>query len=90
MMDEHKPENLNIKRFGYVISALLLIISNISLISNWPSTPILFLITMYFLTGALWAPFLIKPFYQLFGKNLFKNTDDNEQLNNSDDLFNKN
>ena len=68
MNAKQKEEILYTKRFGYVISAIGVIISNISLINNWPITPVLFLITMYFLTGALWAPFLIKPIYQFFGK----------------------
>ena len=89
-MDKQTSDILNIKRFGYVISALLIIASNISLIKNWNATPILFLITMYFLTGALWAPFLIKPFYKLFGKRLFKNQNGDEQSKDSNDLFSKN
>lgn len=88
MNDEQKKEILFIKRFGYVISAVFVIISNISLINKWPITPILFLITMYFLTGALWAPFLIKPFYLFFGKPFSKKTDN--QSDNSKDIFSEN
>lgn len=61
-------ENLPVKQFGYVISAILVIISTISMMNKWLATPWLFLITMYFLTGSLWIPILIKPFYVLFYK----------------------
>jgi len=89
MNAKQKEEILYTKRFGYVISAIGVIISNISLINNWPITPVLFLITMYFLTGALWAPFLIKPIYQFFGKPFSKRSDDN-QSSSSKDIFNEN
>ena len=89
MNAKQKEEVLNTKRFGYVISAIFVIISNISLINNWVATPILFLITMYFLTGALWVPFLIKPVYQFFGKPFSKNSDKNKS-DNSKDIFNEN
>jgi len=88
MTDKQQKEILDIKRFGYVISALLLIIANISLINKWPATPILFLITMYFLTGALWLPALIKPFYLIFKKHFIKDSDN--QSSTSKDIFSKN
>lgn len=74
-MPDEKMEILSVKRFGYVISAVLLLLSNISLFNKWPATPIIFLVTMYFLTGSLWIPAIIKPFYRLFGKYLIKPTD---------------
>ena len=89
MNAKQKEEILYIKRFGYVISAIFVIISNISLINNWLITPILFLITMYFLTGALWAHLLIKPFYQFFGKPFAKSSD-NSQSESSKDIFGEN
>ena len=58
-------ENMPIKRFGYLLSAAFIIISTISMANNWIVTPWLFIITMYFLTGSLWIPVLIKPFYLL-------------------------
>lgn len=90
-MENQNNNTLYIKRFGYVISALFIVVSNISLIKNWPATPWLFLVTMYLLTGALWAPSLIKPFYNLFGKNLFKGSDDEDDSSkDSKDLFSNN
>jgi len=61
-------KNLPIKQFGYAISAILIIVSTISMMKNWIVTPWLFLVTMYFLTGSLWIPVLIKPFYLLVCK----------------------
>jgi len=89
MSAQQKQETLNIKRFGYVISAIFVIISNISLINKWPVTPILFLVTMYFLTGALWAPSIIKSIYVFFGRPLSKRADD-DQNDNSKDIFSEN
>jgi len=89
MIDKQQQEILNIKRFGYVISAFFVIISNISLINKWPATPLLFLITMYFLTAALWIPALIKPIYNIFKKPLAKHSKDNEP-DKSKDIFSEN
>ena len=61
-------ENLPVKRFGYLISAIFIILSTLSMMNNWLATPWLFLVTMYFLTGSLWIPILIKPFYLLWCK----------------------
>jgi len=61
-------EKKKIKQTGYLISAVGIIISNIGLVKNWPYTPLIVLITMYFLAGSLWFPVLIKPFYILFHK----------------------
>ena len=85
--DDQKKEILYIKRFGYVISAILIIITNISLIAQWSATPILFLITMYFLTGALWIPALIRPFYNVFIKNYITKRENGK---NPEDYFKKN
>ncbi len=63
-------ENLAIKRFGYLLSALLLIASVIAMVAESNSFPWLFLITMYLLSGSLWMPKLIQPLYQLLGKYL--------------------
>lgn len=61
-------KNLSVKHFGYVVSAILVIVSTVSMMNNWIVTPWLFLITMYFLTGSLWIPVLIRPFYLLWSK----------------------
>jgi hypothetical protein len=73
-------ENMPIKRVGYLISALCVVISTISMLNNWIITPWLFLITMYFLTGSLWIPVLIKPFYILVMK-LRKKDNNNKKTN---------
>ncbi|MGD9898970.1 MAG: hypothetical protein AB7T22_07570 [Calditrichaceae bacterium] len=78
-------ENLPIKRFGYMISAIFLILANIGLYKNWSATPWLFLLTMYFLTGSLWVTALIKPFYSLLGKYFIK--DDKSTSEEKDDSF---
>lgn len=80
-------ENLPIKRFGYLISAIFLIFSVISLIKNWSITPLLFLLTMYLLTGSLWIPSLIKPFYNIFGKYIVRPNGDEDK---SDTFFSDN
>jgi hypothetical protein len=65
-------EEIKIKRFGYIISAVLLVLSNIALLNEWNTTPIIFLVTMYFLTGTLWVLSLIKPFYVLCDTYILK------------------
>ena len=65
-----RRKDIPVKRFGYILSALFVIASNVSLYNNCMLTPWLFLVTMYLLTGSLWAPVLIRPFYKLFGKYL--------------------
>ena len=82
-------ENLPVKRFGYLVSAILLVLANISLISGWGVTPILFLLTMYFLTGSLWIPILVRPFYILIGKYIVKPTENTRDEANSS-KFSKN
>ncbi len=84
MGNQKKNEILAIKRFGYVISTILLILSNIALINEWHSTPFIFIITMYFLTGSLWGSAIIKPFYTLFGKYLVKPTDSSNSKGDRD------
>ena len=80
--------NISVKRFGYLLSAVFLVGANISLINEWPVTPWLFLILLYLLTGSLWIPSLIKPFYMLFGKYIIKPEKEiDEKLDTS---FNKN
>ncbi len=80
-------KNIHIKRFGYLLSALLIIITSIGVISNWSAVPWLFLVTMYFLTGSLWIPVLIKPFYKLFGKYIVKPEKENVE---KEEYFNEN
>jgi len=74
-----KRKDLPVKRFGYILSALFVIASNVSLYNNWMLTPWLFLVTMYLLTGSLWAPALIRPFYKLFGKYLVPAAEEHEK-----------
>ncbi len=64
--------NLPIKQFGYLLSALFLVLAVIGMVTKWLYTPWLVLIIMYFLTGSLWIPVLIKPLYNLFGKYIIK------------------
>ena len=61
-------KNIPVKHFGYIVSAILIIVSTISMMNNWLATPWLFLTTMYFLTGSLWIPVLIKPIFLLVCK----------------------
>ncbi len=72
-------ENQPVKRFGYLFSAIFLVLANIGLISNWGSTPLLFLVTMYLLTGSLWIPGLVRPLYKLFGKYIVKPVENDEK-----------
>jgi hypothetical protein len=76
-------ENIPVKRFGYLLSAILLVLANIGLISNWAVTPFLFLATMYFLTGSLWVPGLVRPFYNLFGKYIVKPSENTREEKDS-------
>ena len=59
-------ENRAVKHFGYILSALFLSATGIASLGHSSLTPWLFLITMYLLTGSLWLPVLIKPFYKGF------------------------
>ncbi len=65
-------QNLPVKRFGYILSAVFLVLSNVAYVLDWQATPYLFLFTLYLLTGSLWIPALIRPFYRWFGKYLIK------------------
>ena len=89
MSDVQQDGNIRVKRFGYVISALLIILSNIGLVEKWSATPILFLITMYFLTGSLWVPKLVAPFYKWF-KLLINYNDNKDDDAAGKNFFNKN
>jgi len=80
-------ENLPVKRFGYLISALFLVTAVIGMINMWSVTPLLFLITLYLLTGSLWIPALVRPLYRLFGKYIVKPDEDDQD---SDTFFNAN
>ncbi len=57
-----------IKRVGYILSLFFIVISNVGLVLNWWFTGWLYLLTMYFLTGSLWIPKLIYPFYLIYIK----------------------
>jgi uncharacterized membrane protein len=59
-------KNRAVKRFGYILSLIFIIIANIGLVLNWRFTGWLYLITMYVLTGSLWAPKLIFPFFWIY------------------------
>jgi len=63
-------ENEVVKRFGFLISAVFLILTVLAMLIKSVTMPWLFLITMYLLTGSLWTPILIRPLYKLFGKYL--------------------
>jgi len=83
-----KPEDVPVRRFGYVISAIILVVSVVALVKNWPSLPLLVLAMMYFLTGALWIPVLVKPFFLLLGP--YKKWFDPEKNLADKDYFGKN
>jgi len=88
-MSELENNNINIKRFGFVLSAFLIIISVISLMNQWAVTPILFIIMMYFLTASLWAPALITGLYNSFGKYIVSESTSKDPKDSSD-IFNNN
>ncbi len=62
--DENRP----VKRFGYVVSLIFIVLSNVGLVLNWWITGWLYLITMFFLTGSLWVPQMLNPIYKLYLK----------------------
>ncbi len=62
--------NKPIKRFGYLISSVFLLLTVGAMLAQSAAVVWFFLITMYLLTGSLWAPLLIRPLYHLFGKYL--------------------
>ncbi|MBD3225538.1 MAG: hypothetical protein GF313_12485 [Caldithrix sp.] len=80
---------LPVKRFGYLLGAFFLILANIALYFDSGWAPILLLITMYFLTGGLWIPALINPFYKLFGKYIIPPVKDENGPETSDDTADK-
>jgi len=57
-----------IQRFVYVISAVFMLATGATVLMRWVYSPLLFLLTMYLLTGSLWAPQLIRPLYDRFGR----------------------
>lgn len=63
-------QNIAVKRFGYLLSAVFLMATVIAMAVESALLPWIFLGTMYTLSGTLWMPVLIKPFYSLFGKYL--------------------
>ncbi|MBN2425503.1 MAG: hypothetical protein JXR46_00360 [Calditrichaceae bacterium] len=75
----NRHSKTDIKQFGYLLSALLIVLTVISQYKQWPATPWLYLLTLYFLTGSLWIPVLIKPFYLLFTKFIVKTKRDSGQ-----------
>ncbi|HED11843.1 MAG TPA: hypothetical protein ENJ10_14230 [Caldithrix abyssi] len=86
-----RPEekDLAVKRFGYLLSLAAMVIANVGIVNEWPSTPIWFLVTMYLLLGSMWMPQLIRPFYRWFGHYIVK-PDDISDKKPPDDLFNRN
>lgn len=76
-------ETLALKRFGYLLSAVSLVVSVISQVNGWKATPFLFLLTMYLVTGSLWMPVLIKPLYRLFGKYIVPANDPGKESDQS-------
>ena len=81
-MGQNSEKN-KIKQTGYLISAVGIIASNVGLVKNWPFTPLLVLITMYFLAGSLWFPILIKPFYLLIRK-IYKILQKDKKIDSND------
>lgn len=75
-----KQLNTAIRQFGYIISAILIILTVFSQYMQWTTTPWFYLLALYFLTGSLWIPVLIKPFYLIFGKYLIKVSKKNDSL----------
>ena len=81
-MGQNSEKN-KIKQTGYLISVVGIIASNIGLVNNWLFTPLLVLITMYFLAGSLWFPILIKPFYLLIHK-IYKTLHKGKKIESND------
>ena len=71
-------KDLQVRRFGYLLSGMILVFTVIAMVMESTMLPWLFLILMYFVTGSLWLTGLIKPFYILFGKRLFPTNNSNE------------
>jgi hypothetical protein len=70
LQGEITEANKPVKRFGYLISSVFLLLTVIAMLVHSVAVVWLFLITMYLLTGSLWAPPLIRPLYRIFGKYL--------------------
>lgn len=81
-------ENIAVKRFGYLFSALFLCASVVAMVAESACFPWLFLVTMYFLSASLWLPVLIRPLYSLFGKYLpiggLSETDESQKVSEKD------
>ncbi len=89
MNPKQEDKDLKIKHFGFLVSAFLLVISNIGLVNEWSITPFLFIVTMYFLTGSLWGIGLIRGFYYIFRKVFFQENNSKDSKA-SGDHFSKN
>ncbi len=70
LQGEITEANKPVKRFGYLISSVFLLLTVLAMLAHSVAVVWLFLITMYLLTGSLWLPLLIRPLYRLFGKYL--------------------
>ncbi len=81
--------DLAVRRFGYLLSLIAMIIANIGIVNEWPGTPLWFLLTMYLLLGSVWIPRLIRPFYNWFGHYIVK-PDEQSEKKPPDDLFHEN
>lgn len=68
--EEKKALDAQAKKFGLLISVLLLIVTNIAVYYEWKSVIIFFLLMMYFFTGVLWVPFLIRWPYKFIARLL--------------------
>ena len=64
-------QNIQLKQFGYILSAIFLILTVVAMVLDSRLLPWLFIITLYILSGSMWMPVLIKPFYSLIGKYMF-------------------
>jgi hypothetical protein len=84
-----KKNKMQLKQFGYIISAIIIILTVISEYSGWTSTPWLYILCLYFLTGSLWITALIRPFYSLF-ISLFRKTGADDKNSEIKDKFSKN
>ncbi len=80
-----------VQRFGYIISGILMLISGIGVLVKWVWSPLVFLVTMYVLTGSLWAPQLIRPLYDRFGQKIVpRDLDEEKPKPPGDDFFHEN
>ncbi len=79
-----------IQRFGYIISALFMLATGVGVLLRWVYSPLVFLLTMYLLTGSLWAPQLIRPLYDRFGRKWIPPGLGDEKKSVDDSLFHDN